>query len=105
MDATSSGAGMADPCPRQIAATLDVGADNCATLILHVRRAIMPLAPGAILAVAAYDPSAQVDLRCWCEMTGHRYLGRSDHDDYSTYYLQRRASDGKDSGLRQSRHR
>jgi TusA-related sulfurtransferase len=103
MDATSFGAKMADSNTRRIAATLDVGAENCATLILHVRTAIMPLAPGATLAVVAYDPSAQVDLRCWCEMTGHRYLGRSDHDDYSTYYLQRRASDGKDSGLRQPR--
>lgn len=96
---------MADLGPRPIAATLDVGEENCATLILHVRKAIMPLAPGAVLAVVAYDPSAQVDLRCWCDMTGHRYLGMTDRGDHSIYYLRRRASDGKDPRLRQPRQR
>lgn len=94
---------MIDLGTHPVVATLDVGEENCATLILHVRRAIMPLAPEAVLAVVAYDPSAQVDLRCWCDMTGHGYLGMHDHEDHAIYYLRRRASDGKDSGVRQLR--
>lgn len=93
---------MADTAPLAVAATLDVGEENCATLILHVRKAIMPLAPGMVLAVVAYDPSAQVDLRCWCSMTGHGYLGMHDRGDHSIYYLRRRDTDGEDPGLRQS---
>lgn len=93
-----------DPALASLAtATLDVGEANCATLIMHVRKALMPLAPGAVLAVVAYDPSAQVDLRCWCDMTRHRYLGMDDHGNHAIYYLRRRDSDGPDSGVRQPR--
>lgn len=93
----------APPASTMAMATLDVGEENCATLIVHVREAIMPLEAGAVLAVVAYDPSAQIDLRCWCTMTGHGYLGMEERDNYSTYYLRRRDSDGKDPGLWQSR--
>jgi tRNA 2-thiouridine synthesizing protein A len=87
-----------------VAATLDAGEQNCAVLILNVRKAIMPLAPGAVLAVVAYDPSAQVDLRCWCDMTGHGYLGMQDHGNHATYYLRKRGDPhGEDPGLRQLR--
>jgi tRNA 2-thiouridine synthesizing protein A len=96
---------MAEFNSHPVAATLDVGEENCATLILHVRKAIMPLASGMVLAVVAYDPSAQVDLRCWCSMTGHGYLGMHDRGDHSIYYLRRRDTDGENSGLRQSRLR
>lgn len=87
----------------RVMATLDAGEENCATLILHVRDALMPLAPGALLAVVAYDPSAQVDLRCWCAMTGHAYLGMDDRGDHAIYYLQRRHTDGQDPGIRRLR--
>jgi tRNA 2-thiouridine synthesizing protein A len=90
---------------RSIVATLDVGEENCAMLILNVRRAILSLAPGQVLAVVAYDPSAQVDLRCWCAMTGHGYLGMTDRGDHAIYYLRRSDSDGKDPGVRQLRQR
>ena len=84
-----------------VAAWLDAGEENCAVLIMNVRKAIDPLAPGEVLAVTAYDPSAQVDLRCWSSMTGHGYLGMDDHETYAIYYLRKRGdSDGKDSRLR-----
>ena len=84
-----------------IAATLDAGEQNCATLILNVRKALAPLAPGQILKIVAYDPSAHLDLRAWSRMTGHGYLGKEDHDTYAIYYLRKRGdSHGEDSGLR-----
>jgi tRNA 2-thiouridine synthesizing protein A len=84
------------------AATLDAGEENCAVLIMNVRRAIDRLAPEAVLAVIAYDPSAQLDLRAWCEMTGHRYLGMDDHGTHATYFISKRKrgdSNGEDAGL------
>lgn len=96
---------MADLSAWPVTVTLDVGEENCATLILYVRKAIMPLAPGEVLAVSAYDPSAQVDLRCWCHMTGHEYLGMDQQVDHSVYYLRRRGTDGEDPGVRQLRER
>jgi tRNA 2-thiouridine synthesizing protein A len=104
-DAISSGARMGDSPGHVVAARLDAGEENCATLILHVRAAIMPLEPGEVLEVRAYDPSAQLDLRSWCSMTGHGYLGMEDHGEFATYYLRRRASDGEGSGLRELRQR
>lgn len=84
-----------------VTALLDAGEQNCAQLIMNVRNAIDRLAPGEVLAVKAYDPSAQVDLRCWTSMTGHGYLGMDDQDGYAIYYLRRRGdSNGKHSGLR-----
>ncbi len=84
-----------------IAARLDAGEENCAQLIMNVRKTIDKLAPGEVLVVRAYDPSAQVDLRCWCGMTGHGYLAMDDHNTYSIYYLRRRGDlNGKDSGVR-----
>ncbi|HUG16225.1 MAG TPA: sulfurtransferase TusA family protein [Thermomicrobiales bacterium] len=84
-----------------VTATLDAGEENCATLILNVRAAIDPLQPGEILAVVAYDPSAQLDLRAWSRMTGHGYLGMDDYDEYAVYYLRKRGTPhGEDSRLR-----
>lgn len=89
---------------QSIAATLDAGEQNCATLIFNVRTALMPLATGEVLAVVAYDPSAQLDLRAWSRMTGHHYLGMRDHDTYAIYYLRKRGeSDGTHTGVRQPR--
>lgn len=88
-----------------VTATLDAGEQNCATLILNVRQAIAPLAPGATLAVVAYDPSAQLDLRAWSRMTGHAYLGMDDLGTHAIYYLRKGGGPrGEDPGLRQSRH-
>ena len=83
---------MADPQPFSAEATLDAGEQNCATLILNVRAALVPLAPGEVLAVVAYDPSAQLDLRAWGRMTGHVYLGMVDHGTHAIYHLRKRGA-------------
>lgn len=82
-------------------ATLDAGEQNCAVLIMNVRKAIAPLAPGEILAVVAYDPSAQLDLRAWSRMTGHNYIRMEPHGPYTVYYLRKRGDlNGEDPGIR-----
>ena len=90
---TSSAAKRVEPAVLSgecIAARLDAGEQNCAVLILNVRKAVEPLVPGAILEVIAYDPSAQLDLRAWSRMTGHAYLDMVDHGSYAAYYLRKR---------------
>lgn len=85
---------MIDPGPagHPVTATLDAGEQNCATLVMSVRDEIATLQPGQILAVVAYDPSAQLDLLAWSRMTGHRFLGMDRHDDHSTIYLEKKGT-------------
>lgn len=74
---------------RAVSATLDAGAQNCATLILGVRQAITSLASNDVLAVVAYDASADLDLQAWCRMTGNHFLGKRDHGYFAIYYLEK----------------
>lgn len=73
-----------------VAATLDAGEQNCATLILNVRKALGPLGSGQVLKVVAYDPSAELDLHAWSRMTGHGYLGMEKHETHAIYYVRKR---------------
>ncbi|WP_244941802.1 sulfurtransferase TusA family protein [Streptomyces rubrogriseus] len=47
----------------------------CVTPLLRLRKEIDTAAPGTIVHVIATDPAAPLDLRAWCHMTGHHYLG------------------------------
>jgi tRNA 2-thiouridine synthesizing protein A len=80
------------PNGHPVARVLDAGEQNCATLVMSVRDEIAILQPGQILAVVAYDPSAQLDLRAWCRMTGHRFLGQDNHNNYSNIYLEKKGA-------------
>lgn len=88
-DASSSGAGTPDPAGHAVAATLDAGEQNCATLILNVRQAFRTLGRNEVLAVVAYDPSADLDLRAWCRMTGNHFLGRREHGRFAIYFIEK----------------
>lgn len=88
-DATSSSAGHPDAAGPTVADTVDVGSANCATLILHVRKAMSSLGAGQVLEVIAYDPSSQLDLEAWCRMTGNLYVSVCEYDEYQAHYLQK----------------
>jgi tRNA 2-thiouridine synthesizing protein A len=84
-----------------VAAMLNAGEQTCATLIMSVRQAITPLAPGEILAVVSYDPSARLDLPAWSRMTGHDYQGIDEHENHTIHYLRKRGTpDGEDPDIR-----
>jgi tRNA 2-thiouridine synthesizing protein A len=72
-----------------VAATLDAGEQNCATLILNVRLSMQSLAPGEVLEVIAYDPSARLDLEAWTRMTGNSFLEMIDHEEFTACYLRK----------------
>jgi tRNA 2-thiouridine synthesizing protein A len=70
---------------------LDAGAANCGRLIELVSALVADLMAGQVLGVAAYDPSAQVDLMAWCRLTGHRLLSVTDTGDYLEFLIRKRA--------------
>jgi tRNA 2-thiouridine synthesizing protein A len=64
--------------PGEIAATLDATGLLCPLPVLKARRALKPLAPGAVLEVLATDPGAVKDFAHFCETTGCELLESSE---------------------------
>ncbi len=56
------------------AATLDATGLLCPLPVLKARRALKPLAPGAVLEVLATDPGAVKDFEHFCSTTGCELL-------------------------------
>jgi tRNA 2-thiouridine synthesizing protein A len=54
---------------------IDGGDRACVTLILELRARISHLPAGTVIHLIASDPAASIDLRAWCHLTGHAYLG------------------------------
>ena len=63
---------MIDAAP--VDATLDATGLLCPLPVLKARRALKPLAPGAILEVLATDPGAVGDFEHFCRTTGCEML-------------------------------
>ncbi len=55
-------------------ATLDAKGLLCPLPVLKARRALKPLAPGAVLEVLATDPGAVKDFQHFCQTTGCELL-------------------------------
>jgi len=53
---------------------LDATGLKCPLPVLRARKAMKPLAAGAVLRVLATDPSAREDFRNFCETTGDELL-------------------------------
>ena len=62
----------------EIAATLDATGLICPLPVLKARRALKPLAPGAVLEVLATDPGAVKDFAHFCQTTGCELLASSE---------------------------
>jgi tRNA 2-thiouridine synthesizing protein A len=59
-------------------ATLDATGLLCPLPVLKARRALKPLAPGAVLEVLATDPGATQDFQHFCQTTGCELLEASE---------------------------
>jgi tRNA 2-thiouridine synthesizing protein A len=62
-------------------ATLDTKGLLCPLPVLKARRALKPLAPGAVLEVLATDPGAVQDFAHFCKTTGCELLESSELAD------------------------
>ena len=61
-------------------ATLDATGLLCPLPVLKARRALKPLAPGAVLEVLATDPGATKDFEHFCQTTGCQMLEASEQE-------------------------
>jgi tRNA 2-thiouridine synthesizing protein A len=65
---------MTDASPNTVVTILDTTGLLCPLPVLKARRALKPLAPGAVLEVLATDPGAVKDFEHFCNTTGCRLL-------------------------------
>ena len=70
---------MIDTAPAD--ATLDATGLLCPLPVLKARRALKPLAPGAVLEVLATDPGAVRDFEHFCRTTGCELLEATEAPD------------------------
>lgn len=76
-------------------ATCDGGDLDCGSgLLLIIRSAMVPLAPGGVLLVKSRERSVKEDLPAWCRMVGHGMLQELAADGgYTHYYLRKKGDD------------
>lgn len=61
--------------PEAPAVVVDCRGQRCPLPVIAAARRITELDPGDVLRIDADDPAAPNDLRAWCRMRGHDYLG------------------------------
>ncbi len=72
------------------AARIDGGDLDCGSgLLLLIRRAIDPLAPGKVLEIRSTEPSVEGDLPAWCRLTGNRLLATAAEGQARLYSVAR----------------
>lgn len=76
-------------------AICDGGDLDCGSgLLLIIRAAMAPLAPGELLLVKSREISVREDLPAWCRMVGHALLGdRGADGGYTHFLLRKKAAD------------
>ena len=55
--------------------TLDQRGRRCPLPIIELARHVDDVGVGELIAVAADDPAARLDVPAWCRMRGHEYVG------------------------------
>jgi tRNA 2-thiouridine synthesizing protein A len=70
--------------------TLDARGRRCPLPILDLARHIGDVAVGATITVEADDPAAEPDIRAWCRMRDHEYVGAAAAPDGTPAYTVRR---------------
>ena len=64
----------------------DTGDLECGQLLLPLRQRVEALKAGEVIRLITRSPSAALDLRAWCRLSGHLML-KSDPPDF---YIQRK---------------
>lgn len=70
---------------------LDCRGMPCPRPVIELGRRHTEVAVGELVAVAADDPAAAVDVPAWCRMRGHEYVGTEPAADGVPRYLVRRS--------------
>jgi len=69
---------------------LDQRGRRCPLPIIALARHIGDVEIGELIAVAADDPAARLDVPAWCRMRGHEYVGEGTAPDGVRVYTVRR---------------
>lgn len=77
---------MNDP---DVAPRLDLRGLNCPLPVLRTRKALMEMAPGALIAVETTDPLAVIDIPAFCAEAGHALRAKSREDGYDLFVIAR----------------
>ena len=70
--------------------TLDQRGRRCPLPIIELARHVDDVGVGELIAVAADDPAARLDIPAWCRMRGHEYVGEGAAPDGVPVYTVRR---------------
>jgi cysteine desulfurase len=75
------------------ALTLDALGTRCPVPVIELARHIGDVPVGSVVAVLADDEAARLDIRAWCGMKGHEYVGEEALADRrgAAYLVRRRA--------------
>jgi uncharacterized OsmC-like protein/TusA-related sulfurtransferase len=78
-------------------ASCDGGDLDCGSgLLLVIRSAMQPLAPGAVLEVKSREGSVREDLPAWCRLVGHALVAERDGDaGYRHYFVRKKLEDAE----------
>ena len=71
--------------------TIDCRGRRCPLPVIELARRIGDVRVGQVVAVAADDPAARLDVPAWCRMRGQDFLGESPAADGVPVYSVRRA--------------
>jgi tRNA 2-thiouridine synthesizing protein A len=69
---------------------VDCRDQRCPLPVIHLARRITDVATREVIAVAADDPAARIDIPAWCRMRGHEFVGEAVDPDGVPVYLVRR---------------
>lgn len=69
---------------------LDCRGQRCPLPIIELARRIGEIGVGEVVAVAATDVAARLDVPAWCRMRGQEYVGEEAAEDGVPRYLVRR---------------
>ena len=70
--------------------SIDARGRRCPLPILDLARHIADIEVGATITVEADDPAAGPDVRAWCRMRGHEFVGAGVAKDGTPAYTVRR---------------
>jgi tRNA 2-thiouridine synthesizing protein A len=70
---------------------VDCRGRRCPLPVIELARRLADVEVGAVVAVAADDPAARLDVPAWCRMRGQDYLGETAAADGVPVYSVRRA--------------
>lgn len=67
----------------------DFGELSCGDLTMALLKAFRPLPTGTVLEVRALDPGAPIDVRAWCQLSGHALLDGPCGPDSARYVIRK----------------